>query len=137
MHDKGHSPAKLAVVNYYRNAKSECDCAMMRKISLILLLGAVAGAGLTLLATQPLTVLVGSSAKAASSDTYRQLNLFGEVHERVRTNYVEKPDDSKLVESAINGMLTGLDPHSSYWIQKAFARYRWKPVASSAASAWR
>ena len=51
---------------------------MMRKIFLILL-GAVAGAGLTLLATQPLTVLVGSSAKAASSDTYRQLNLFGEA----------------------------------------------------------
>ncbi len=119
MHDKSHSPAKLAVVNYYRNAKSECDCAMMRKISLILL-GAVAGAGLTLLATQPLTVLVGSSAKAASSDTYRQLNLFGEVFERVRANYVEKPDDSKLVESAINGMLTGLDPHSSYMDPKSF-----------------
>jgi carboxyl-terminal processing protease len=115
----GHSPAKLAVIDYYGNAKSECDCAMMRKISLILL-GAVAGAGLTLLATQPLTVLVGSSAKAASSDTYRQLNLFGEVFERVRANYVEKPDDSKLVETAINGMLTGLDPHSSYMDPKSF-----------------
>src|SRR6476659_9998257 len=92
---------------------------MMRKISLILL-GAVAGAGLTLLATQPLTVLVGSSAGAASSDTYRQLNLFGEVFERVRADYVEKPDDSKLVESAINGMLAGLDPHSSYMDPKSF-----------------
>ena len=92
---------------------------MMRKISLIFL-GAVAGAGLTLLATQPLPVLVGSSANAASSDTYRQLNLFGEVFERVRANYVEKPDDSKLVESAINGMLTGLDPHSSYMDPKSF-----------------
>ena len=76
----------------------------MRRIFLIFL-GAIAGAGLTLLATQPLTVFVGSSAKAASSDTYRQLNLFGEVFERVRANYFEKPDDSKLVESAINGML--------------------------------
>ena len=119
VHDKSHSPAKLAVVKYYHNAKSECDCAMMRKISLILL-GAVAGAGLTLLATQPLTVLVRSSAKAASSDTYRQLNLFGEVFERVRANYAEKPDNSKLVEAAINGMLTGLDPHSSYMDPKSF-----------------
>ena len=76
---------------------------MMRKTSLIFL-GAIAGAGLTLLATQPHSVLVGSSAKAASSDTYRQLNLFGDVFERVRADYVEKPDDSKLVQSAINGM---------------------------------
>ena len=68
---------------------------MMRKISLIFL-GAIAGAGPTLLATQPLTVLVGSSAGAASSDTYQQLNLLGEVFERVRADYVEKPDDSKL-----------------------------------------
>ena len=86
---------------------------MVRRTSL-LLLGAVAGAGLTLLATQPQTVFVGSGAKAASSDTYRQLGLFGEVFERVRADYVEKPDDSKLVKSAINGMLAGLDPHSSY-----------------------
>jgi Periplasmic protease len=42
------------------------------------------------------------------------------VFERVRANYVEKPDDSKLVESAINGMLTGLDPHSSYMDPKGF-----------------
>ena len=92
---------------------------MMRKISLIFL-GAIAGAGPTLLATQPLTVLVGSSAGAASSDTYRQLNLFGEVFERVRADYVEKPDNSKLVESAINGMLAGLDPHSSYLDPNSF-----------------
>src|ERR1700691_248886 len=92
---------------------------MMRKTSLVFL-GAVAGAGLTLLVTQPHTVFVGSSAKAASSDTYRQLNLFGDVFERVRADYVEKPDDSKLVESAINGMLAGLDPHSSYMDPKSF-----------------
>ena len=70
---------------------------MMHKASLIFL-GALAGAGLSLLATQPHTVFVESSARAASSDTYRQLNLFGEVFERVRADYVEKPDDSKLVE---------------------------------------
>jgi carboxyl-terminal processing protease len=92
---------------------------MMRKTSLVFL-GAVAGAGLALLATQPHNVFVGSSAKAASSDTYRQLNLFGDVFERVRADYVEKPDDAKLVESAINGMLAGLDPHSSYMDPKSF-----------------
>ena len=92
---------------------------MMHKASLIFL-GALAGAGLSLLATQPHTVFVESSARAASSDTYRQLNLFGEVFERVRADYVEKPDDSKLVESAINGMLAGLDPHSSYMDPNSF-----------------
>jgi C-terminal processing protease CtpA/Prc len=66
------------------------------------------------LVTQPRTVSVGSIAEAALSDTYQKLNLFGEVFERVRADYVEKPDDSKLVEFAINGMLAGLDPHSSY-----------------------
>src|SRR5471032_2039498 len=91
---------------------------MMRKTSLILL-GAAAGAAMTLLAVQPHLVL-GGSAKAAVSDTYRQLNLFGDVFERVRADYVEKPDDSKLIESAINGMLAGLDPHSSYMDAKSF-----------------
>ncbi|HWZ11118.1 MAG TPA: PDZ domain-containing protein, partial [Xanthobacteraceae bacterium] len=92
---------------------------MMRKTSFIFL-GMAAGVGLTLLATQPHNVFTGSSAKAAASDTYRQLNLFGDVFERVRADYVEKPDDGKLVESAINGMLAGLDPHSSYMDPKSF-----------------
>jgi carboxyl-terminal processing protease len=91
---------------------------MMRKTSLVLL-GAAAGVALTLIATNPL-VMVGSSARAAAPDTYRQLNLFGDIFERVRAHYVEKPDDSKLVESAINGMLSGLDPHSSYMDAKSF-----------------
>src|SRR5216110_986338 len=92
---------------------------MMRKTSVILL-SAATGAALTLFVTQPRAVLMGSSARAATSDTYRQLNLFGDVFERVRADYVEKPDDSKLVESAINGMLAGLDPHSSYMDGKSF-----------------
>jgi carboxyl-terminal processing protease len=94
---------------------------MMRKTFLVLL-GAVSGAALTLVAVQPRLVLSGiANAKAAgSADTYRQLNLFGDVFERVRSDYVEKPDDSKLVESAINGMLAGLDPHSSYMDGKSF-----------------
>lgn len=91
----------------------------MRKTSLILL-SVAAGAAATLLLTQPRAALVGSTARAASADTYRQLNLFGDVFERVRSDYVEKPDDSKLVETAISGMLTGLDPHSSYMDAKSF-----------------
>jgi carboxyl-terminal processing protease len=92
---------------------------MMRKTTLILL-GAAAGAAMTLLATQPHMIFIGSTAKAAAADTYRQLNLFGDVFERVRADYVEKPDDSKLIETAINGMLAGLDPHSSYMDPKSF-----------------
>ncbi len=92
---------------------------MMRKTSL-LFLGALAGVLTTLLITQPRALLVGSAARAAVSDTYRELNLFGDVFERVRADYVERPDDSKLVESAINGMLAGLDPHSSYMDPKSF-----------------
>src|SRR5205809_409905 len=92
---------------------------MIRKTSLVLL-GAAAGVAITLTATQPRIALMGASAKAAAADTYRQLNLFGDVFERVRADYVEKPDDAKLVEQAINGMLNGLDPHSSYMDSKSF-----------------
>ena len=86
---------------------------VMRKTSLIFL-GALVGVVATLLLTQPRTLLMGSAARAAASDTYRELDLFGDVFEVVRAAYVEKPEDSKLVESAINGMLAGLDPHSGY-----------------------
>jgi carboxyl-terminal processing protease len=92
---------------------------MMRKITLILL-GAATGAAMTLFASQPHMTFAVTSAKAAVADTYRQLNLFGDVFERVRSDYVEVPDDSKLIESAINGMLAGLDPHSSYMDPKSF-----------------
>ena len=57
----------------------------------------------------------------ASSDTYRQLNLFGDVFERVRADFVEEVDDAELIDAAINGMLSALDPHSSYLNPK---RYR-------------
>jgi carboxyl-terminal processing protease len=92
---------------------------MMRKTSLVLL-GAVAGAALTLTVVQPPQLLLGTSARAAAADTYRQLSLFGDIFERVRAHYVEKPDDTKLVEGAVNGMLNGLDPHSSYMDPKSF-----------------
>ena len=51
---------------------------------------------------------------AAGSETYRQLNLFGDVFERVRADYVEDVADQDLVEAAIKGMLSSLDPHSTY-----------------------
>src|SRR6185437_4849906 len=56
----------------------------------------------------------------SNADTYRQLNLFAEVFERVRSDYVEPVGDEQLVEAAINGMLTSLDPHSSYMNPKNF-----------------
>ncbi|NYZ13604.1 S41 family peptidase [Azospirillum sp. RWY-5-1] len=63
---------------------------------------------------------VTATTTTNSSDTYRQLNLFGDVFERVRAEYVEKVTDEQLIESAINGMLTSLDPHSSYLNRKSF-----------------
>lgn len=68
---------------------------------------------------QPWLIPEGT-ANAASSETYRQLDLFGRVFERVRTDYVEEPEDEALVESAINGMLSALDPHSSYLSAKSY-----------------
>ena len=56
----------------------------------------------------------------SNTDTYRELDLFGEVFERVRADYVENVTDEQLIEAAINGMLTALDPHSSYMNAKDF-----------------
>jgi len=56
----------------------------------------------------------------SNSEIYKQLDLFGDVLERVRSDYVEKPDDTMLIESAINGMLAALDPHSAYLNPKNF-----------------
>jgi carboxyl-terminal processing protease len=89
----------------------------MRKASLVMV-GALVGA--SAVAVGQKAQVFGVPAVAAVSDTYRSLNLFGDVFEKVRTDYVEKPDDQKLVESAINGMLTSLDPHSSYMDAKSF-----------------
>jgi carboxyl-terminal processing protease len=92
----------------------------MRKNALFFL-GAASGICLTLLVTGPQGAQWVAAAKAATSaDTYAQLNLFGEVFERVKADYVEKPDDAKLVEGAINGMVTALDPHSRYMNEKAW-----------------
>jgi carboxyl-terminal processing protease len=61
-----------------------------------------------------------SAAESDQAETYRLLNLFSDVFERVRADYVEPVKDKDLVENAINGMLTGLDPHSSYMNAQAF-----------------
>ncbi|MCB1414805.1 MAG: S41 family peptidase [Phyllobacteriaceae bacterium] len=94
---------------------------MMRKTGLFivgLLVGVSAGLGATTLVTQMAT------AKAAGADTYRQLALFGDVFERVRSIYVTEPNEEELVENAINGMLASLDPHSSYLNPKDFSDMR-------------
>jgi carboxyl-terminal processing protease len=95
---------------------------MIRKVTLLvagILIGALATFGLT----QP-QFFSGSMANAAASDTYHELNLFGDVFERVRADYVEVPNDKLLIESAINGMLAGLDPHSSYMNPKDYGDMR-------------
>jgi carboxyl-terminal processing protease len=80
--------------------------------------------GLVLAGAVSATVLwhVFGDAVAASSnaDHYKQLNLFGDVFDRVRADYVEDPDEVKMTEAAINGMLASLDPHSSYMNAKQF-----------------
>jgi carboxyl-terminal processing protease len=91
----------------------------MRKISLVLI-GAAMGAATVLVGAQT-RYFSTASAQAAASDTYRSLNLFGDVLEKIRSDYVEKPDDQQLIEAAINGMLSSLDPHSSYMDAKSFS----------------
>jgi carboxyl-terminal processing protease len=81
----------------------------MKKIALAVV-SAVGGAAATIVLTQAV----------AGTDTYRQLNLFGDVYERVKNDYVRETKDAELVEDAINGMLQGLDPHSSYLNPKNF-----------------
>src|ERR1700693_4325966 len=91
---------------------------MMRKSQYALwtlLVLAVLAAGSTMV-----SLARSQSTSASNSEIYRQLDLFGEVLERVRSDYVEKPEDAKLIEAAINGMLTALDPHSSYLNPKHF-----------------
>jgi carboxyl-terminal processing protease len=82
------------------------------------MVGATAGAALVLLAiSPPLAPLVSWATASPSTDqatTYRELELFGTVFDAVRQYYVEKPDSTKLIQSALNGMVDDLDPHSNY-----------------------
>jgi carboxyl-terminal processing protease len=88
----------------------------MRKFVLAALGGTVAGA---LITTQIAGPLVAQEARADTS-VYQQLDLFGDVFERIRAQYVEEVKTDELVEAAINGMLTSLDPHSSFMSAKDF-----------------
>ena len=88
----------------------------MKKYALVGLGGTLAGA---LIATQVAGPLIAQEATKSAS-VYEQLDLFGDIFERIRAQYVEEVDSQKLIEAAINGMLTSLDPHSSYLTAKDF-----------------
>ena len=85
---------------------------LMKNAGLVVLGGAI-----TLSGVQAINIATAST----NADTYKLLNLFGEVYDRVRSDYVEKPDEQKMMEAALNGMLMSLDPHSSYMNAKDFA----------------
>lgn len=92
----------------------------MKKLMLAAAGGAVLGLVVT---TQVAGPLVAQEADQNTS-VYEQLDLFGDIFERIRANYVEEVDDRELIEAAINGMLTSLDPHSSYLSPEAAQRMR-------------
>ncbi|MBV7408270.1 S41 family peptidase [Maritimibacter sp. DP1N21-5] len=82
----------------------------MKKFLIAAIGGTLAGAVLTTQVAGPLLAQDGER----NSTVYEQLDLFGDVFERIRAQYVEDVDESELIEAAINGMLSSLDPHSSY-----------------------
>lgn len=87
------------------------------------LMGAVAGAVFAFLAfslTAPERV-PGSAEARTSANVYKQLDLFSDVFDQVRSKYVEEVDDAELIKSSINGMLSALDPHSSYMDAEQFS----------------
>jgi carboxyl-terminal processing protease len=79
-----------------------------------------AGATLGPWVASPIMSAVAQERGSSRDETYRLLNLFGEVFERVKADYVTPVDDREVIESAINGMLQGLDPHSSYMNARAW-----------------
>ena len=89
-----------------------------------LFVGAIAGAALALLTITTNVVPLISGAMASpstdASEAYRELELFGKVFEVIRDDYVDKPDDTKLITSAVNGMVSKLDPHSNYMDAKSY-----------------
>ena len=89
----------------------------MNKFILIALAGVMSGALITTQLTDP---LIAQETKRVKS-TYENLDLFGDIFERIRSSYVEEIDEEKLIESAISGMLTSLDPHSSYMAPEDFS----------------
>lgn len=88
----------------------------MKKMMIAAVCGTLAGGVIT---TQVAGPLIAQDATKNAS-VYEQLDLFGDIFERIRAQYVEEVDSKALIEAAINGMLTSLDPHSSYLDVKAF-----------------
>lgn len=82
----------------------------MKKFALAALGGTLAG----IVATTQIAGPLIAQENARSASVYEQLDLFGDIFERIRAQYVEQVDESELIEAAIDGMLTSLDPHSSY-----------------------
>ncbi|MEM6577649.1 MAG: S41 family peptidase [Pseudomonadota bacterium] len=82
----------------------------MKKFLLAAAIGTLTGAVVTTQVAAPLL----AQESEQSSNVYEQLDLFGDIFERIRSQYVEQVDEGDLIEAAINGMLTSLDPHSSY-----------------------
>src|ERR671923_2713117 len=76
-------------------------------------------------------MMPASMPQAGSSDTFQQLKLFGDVFERVRNGYVEDVTDEALIESAINGMLTSLDPHYGHVDAKKYRDTEGQPKGES------
>ena len=85
---------------------------MLKKLLLFVLLAGI-------VSSYPQSAMADKE-KSEEVNSYELLNLFGEVMERAKANYVEEVSDKKLIEAAINGMLTSLDPHSSYLDAKDF-----------------
>ncbi|MEO1314440.1 MAG: PDZ domain-containing protein, partial [Pseudomonadota bacterium] len=82
----------------------------MKKLMLAAIGGAVAG----FLVTAQFAAPIVAQEVERDRETYLQLDLFGDIFERIRSTYVEEVDEKELIENAINGMLSSLDPHSSY-----------------------
>ena len=92
----------------------------MRIFHSLLIIGLLAGAPQAVYAQEDRTAGTQPQNENDYSETYQQLDLFGDVFERVRSQYVEEKTDPELIENAINGMLTALDPHSSYLNEESF-----------------
>jgi carboxyl-terminal processing protease len=88
------------------------------------LMAAAGGTFLGVVATTQIAAPLLAQEAAKTENVYEQLDLFGDIFERIRAQYVEEVDSSELIEAAIDGMLTSLDPHSSYLSPKDATRMR-------------
>ncbi len=95
---------------------------MFRKVSL-LAAGILFGAAVVFGVTQQ-ALVTSTPAVAQTTDTYRELNLFGDIFERILADYVDEKTDAELVQAAINGMIQVLDPHSTYYTPEEFQAFQ-------------